>query len=224
MTTPTSTAEPNRLLDEPGESDSLERALLRAGSSHRASPNARAKVLAGLGLAAGSTTLLTGTAAAASAAKLTWTKLLLGVSVVGAVAAVPVGYYALRHPTAPVSRPAAALPMVSDPAPAPAAPDSQAVAPAAASRAATLLTEELGALDHARLSLANGDAPRALEELEAYDRRYPQGRLQIEAEVLRIDALAKVGRKDVARQRAEAFLRHHPNSVLATRVRAHLAD
>ena len=224
MTTPTSTSEPNRLLDEAGEFDSLERALLRAGSSHRASPNARAKVLAGLGLAAGSTTLLTGTAAAASVAKLTWTKLLLGVSVVGAVAAVPVGYYALRHPTAPVSRPAASLPMVSDPAPAPAAPDTQAVAPAAASRAAALLTEELGALDHARLSLANGDARRALEELEAYDRRYPQGRLQIEAEVLRIDALAKVGRKDVARQRAEAFLRHHPNSVLATRVRAHLAD
>jgi len=225
MTTPTSTSEPNRLLDEPGESSSLERALLRAGSSHRASPNARAKVLAGLGLAAGSTTLLTGTAAAASsAATLTWTKLLLGVSVIGAVAAVPVGYYALRHPTAPVSSPAASLPMVSDPAPAPAAPDTQAVAPAAASRAATLLTEELGALDHARLSLANGDARRALEELEAYDRRYPQGRLQIEAEVLRIDALAKVGRKDVARQRAEAFLRHHPNSVLATRVRAHLAD
>jgi hypothetical protein len=223
MRTPTSTSEPNRLLDEPGESNSLERALLRAGSSYRTSPNTRAKVLAGLGLAAGSTTLLTGTAAAASAAaKLTWTKLLLGVSVMGAVAAVPVGYYALRHPTAPVSRPAASLPMVSDPAPAPAAPDTQAAAPAA--RAATLLTEELGALDHARLSLANGDARRALEELEAYDRRYPQGRLQIEAEVLRIDALAKVGRKDVARQRAEAFLRHHPNSVLATRVRAHLAD
>jgi len=229
MRTPTSTSEPNRLLDEPGESGSLERALLRAGSSYRTSPNTRAKVLAGLGLAAGSTTLLTGTAAAASsAAKLTWTKLLLGVSVVGAVAAVPVGYYALRHPTAPVSRPAASLPMVSDPAPASAAQDTkqdtQAVAPAAASRAAALLTEELGALDHARLSLASGDARRALEELEAYDRRYPQGRLQIEAEVLRIDALAKVGRKDVARQRAEAFLRHHPNSVLATRVRAHLAD
>jgi hypothetical protein len=218
-------SEPNRLLDEAGEPNSLERALLRAGSSYRTSPNARAKVLAGLGLAAGSTTLLTGTAAAASAAaKLTWTKLLLGVSVVGAVAAVPVGYYALRHPTAPISRPAASLPMVSQPAPAPAAQDTQAVAPAAATRAAALLTEELGALDHARLSLANGDARRALEELEAYDRRYPQGRLQIEAEVLRIDALAKVGHKDVARQRAEAFLRHHPNSVLATRVRAHLAD
>jgi hypothetical protein len=228
MTTPTSTSEPNRLLDEPGEASSLERALLRAGSSYRTSPHSRAKVLAGLGLAAGSTTLLTGTAAAASsAATLTWTKLLLGVSIFGAVAAVPVGYYALRHPTAPVSRPAASLPMVSEPATAPAAQgqqDTQAVAPAAATRAAALLTEELGALDHARLSLANGDARRALEELEAYDRRYPQGRLQIEAEVLRIDALAKVGHKDVARQRAEAFLRHHPNSVLATRVRAHLAD
>lgn len=226
MTTPTSTSEPNRLLDELGESNSLERALLRAGSSYRTSPHTRAKVLAGLGLAAGSTTLLTGTAAAASAAaKLTWAKLLLGVSVVGAVAAVPVGYYALRHPTAPVSRPAASLPMVSEPAAAAQTQqDTQAVAPAAATRAAALLTEELGALDHARLSLASGDARRALDELEAYDRRYPQGRLQIEAEVLRIDALAKVGHKDVARQRAEAFLRHHPNSVLATRVRAHLAD
>jgi outer membrane protein assembly factor BamD (BamD/ComL family) len=86
------------------------------------------------------------------------------------------------------------------------------------------LTAELNALDHVRLSLANGDARLALAELEAYDRGFPRGRLQIEAEVLRIDALAKTGRKDAARQRAEAFLRHYPNSVLATRVRAHLAD
>jgi hypothetical protein len=225
MTTPTS-MEPSRLKDEPGESTSLERALLRVGSSYRTSPQTRARVLAGLGLA-GSTTLLAGTVAAASSAanvtKMTWmTKLLLGASVVGA-AAVPVGYYALRHPTAPASRPAASLPMVSEPTAVPAAQDSP-VAPTANSRAAALLTEELGALDHARLSLANGDARRALEELDAYDHRYPHGRLQIEAEVLRIDALAKVGHRDVARQHAEAFLRHHPNSVLATRVRAHLAD
>ena len=52
----------------------------------------------------------------------------------------------------------------------------------------------------------------------------PAGGCRLEAEVLRIDALAKVGRKDAARQRAEAFLRRHPNSVLATRVRAHVAD
>ena len=70
----------------------------------------------------------------------------------------------------------------------------------------------------------NGEGRRTLDELDAYDRRFPAGRLQIEAEVLRIDALAKIGRKDAARQHAEAFLRRYPNSVLATRVRAHVAD
>jgi hypothetical protein len=96
-------------------------------------------------------------------------------------------------------------------------------APAAAMHAATL-SAELGALDRARLSLAGGDARRALDALDTYDRRFPSGRLQVEAEVLRIDALAKLGRKDAARQHAEMFLRRHPNSVLATRVRAHVAD
>ncbi len=218
MTTEMSPSEPVRLRDEQGEDSSpLERALLRAGGSYRTSAQTRAKVLAGLGLAAGSTALLTGSAAAsvtASAAKLTWTKLLLGVSVVGATA-VPVGYYALRHAdaTAPaaVSAPVAAT--------APAAPDLST--PAARS---AMLTEELGALDHARLALAKGDARRALAELDGYDRRFPAGRLQLEAEVLRIDSLAKLGRKDAARQHAEAFLRRHPNSVLATRVRAHAGD
>ena len=226
MTTPLSTSEPNRLSEELGEnSSSLERALLRAGTSYASSPQTRVRVLAGLGLAAGSTALFTGSAAAASAAvassaaKLTWTKLLLGVSLVGATA-VPVGYYAL-HSAAPAGTPAlraaVSAPAVAEPAPAP--------APAvAATPAAALLTEELGALDHARLALVNGEGRRTLDELDAYDRRFPSGRLQIEAEVLRIDALAKLGRKDAARQRAEAFLRRYPNSVLATRVRAHVAD
>jgi len=225
MTTPLSTSEPNRLREELGEnSSSLERALLRAGSSYATSPQTRVKVLAGLGLAAGSTALFTGSAAAASAAassaaKLTWTKLLLGVSLVGATA-VPVGYYALQSAApagTPAQRAAVSAPAVAEPAPAP--------APAvAATPAAALLMEELGALDHARLALVNGEGRRTLDELDAYDRRFPGGRLQIEAEVLRIDALAKLGRKEAARQRAEAFLRRHPNSVLATRVRAHVAD
>jgi len=225
MTTPLSTSEPNRLSEELGEnSSSLERALLRAGSSYASSPQTRVRVLAGLGLAAGSTALFTGSAAAASAvassaAKLTWTKLLLGVSLVGATA-VPVGYYALHSAApagtpVPVSRPAVSAPAVAEPAPA---------LSAAATPTAALLTEELGALDHARVALVNGEGRRTLDELDAYDRRFPSGRLQIEAEVLRIDALAKLGRKDAARQRAEAFLRRYPNSVLATRVRAHVAD
>jgi hypothetical protein len=217
--------EPNRLREEGGGS-SLERALLGAGTSYRSSPHTRAKVLAGLGLA-GSATLTGSTAAAASvasAAKVTWTKLLLGVSLVGATA-VPVGYYALRRQSAaPSPRSVASAPAGSESAPAPAtgAPGANAPQEPAAARRAAMLTDELGALDHARLALSGGDARQALDELDAYDHRFPGGRLQIEAEVLRIDAFAKLGRKDVARQRAEAFLKRHPNSVLATRVRAHL--
>jgi len=222
MTTPIATSEPTRLREELGEnSSSLERALLRAGSSYKTSPNTRAKVLAGLGLAAGSSALLTGSAAAsvtASAVKLTWTKLLLGVSLVGATA-VPVGYYALRNAESNKNATASHVAV-----PGPAAPESTPAEAAPPAARAAMLSEELGALDRARLSLASGDARRALDELDGYDRRFPGGRLQLEAEVMRIDAFAKVGRKDLARQHADAFLRRHPTSVLATRVRAHLAD
>jgi hypothetical protein len=203
MTTPTSTSEPKRLREE--SDSSLERALLGAGSSSPSSSQTRAKVLAGLGLA-GSASLLAGSAAASvtSTAKLTLTKLLLGVSLVGATA-VPVGYYAYQRATAP------AAPETAQPA--------EANTPAA-----KLLADELDALDRARLSLAEGEARRALANLDAYERAFPGGRLQLEAEVLRIDALAKLGRKEAARERAESFLRRHPNSVLATRVRALVAD
>jgi hypothetical protein len=214
---PTSESEPIRLLQE--SDSSLERSLLGAGKSYASSAQTRVKVLAGLGLAAGSTALLTGSAAASTAAKLTWGKLLVGVSLVGVVSAVPIGYYALHQPVAPANAPAHRS--ISTPA----TPTEAAAAPEAQSAARTaMLTEELGALDRARLALAGGDARRALDALDGYDRRFPAGRLQIEAEVMRIDALAKIGRKDAARQHAEAFLRRHPNSVLATRVRAHVAD
>lgn len=223
MTRPVSTTDPERLLDESGTS-SLERALLGAGASYKSSPHARAKVIAGLGLA-GSATLLGGTAAASvsSAAKVTWTKLLLGLSLFGATA-VPVGYYALHRQDAPAPSEHAAGPAAIASghvagAAAPAAPEE--LTP---ERRAAMLTDELGAIDRARVALANGDARRVLEELDSYDRRFPGGRLQIEAEVMRIDAFAKLGRKDLARQHAEAFLKRHPNSVLATRVRAHIAD
>jgi hypothetical protein len=224
----TSTTDPDRLSNELAEGgSSLERALLKAGSSYASSPQTRVKVLAGLGLAVGSTAVFTGSAAAASAAtaaKFTWAKLLVGASLVGATA-VPVGYYALRSTspaTPPAHRAVMSTPAAAEPAP-PATAQEAAADAVAAARAATL-AEELQALDHARLALANGDARRTLGALDAYDRRFVGGRLQLEAEVLRIDALKKLGRKDEARQHAEAFLRRHPNSVLATRVRAQLAD
>ncbi|MEI9938046.1 MAG: hypothetical protein WDO69_12575 [Pseudomonadota bacterium] len=83
------------------------------------------------------------------------------------------------------------------------------------------LAAELAALDAARTSLSHSDPSAALVALDGYSRNFPRGRLRIEAEVLRIGALAKSGQTDAARKRAEAFLRRHPDSVLASRVRSY---
>lgn len=91
-----------------------------------------------------------------------------------------------------------------------------------ASSSGALLTGELGALDAARGALAKGEARRALALLDAYQKSYPRGRLALEAEVLRIDALARSGETQAAKQRAAAFVRRHPSSVLSTRVRGYL--
>jgi len=83
------------------------------------------------------------------------------------------------------------------------------------------LTAELAALDAARTSLGHADPAGALAALDGYAREFPRGRLKLEAEVLRIGALAKSGQTDAARKRAEAFLKLHPDSVLASRVRSY---
>jgi hypothetical protein len=223
--------EPPRLLEE--TSSPVERALLEAGTSYRTSAAVHAKTLAAVGIA--------GTAALADVARATisnsgWSKWLTTLSVMGATAAIPVGYYVLKD------RPQAAL--VQQSAPRAAAPSARAVtveAPAAApeptapaplpanpkpevrstGRSATL-AEEVDAVDAARSALARGDARSALSVLDAYARSYPRGRLALEAEVLRIHALDKSGQVESARRRAELFLRHHPKSVLASRVRRFL--
>ena len=241
--------EPVRLREE-GPS-ALERALLDAGVSYKGSASTRAKTLSALGLA-GSATLLAGATQAAplsSLAKVTWTKLLVGLSAVGAVAAVPVGYYAWQHgragqhaaapvavatpaPVMAVESPAptavgGAAPVVAPP-PAVALPAAASPEPARASQRSNprpvTLAHELSSLDAARGMLARGDGSGALARLDAYGRAYPHGRLALEAEVLRIDALEQSGRGDAARARGELFLRHHPHSVLAARVRARLGD
>src|SRR5580704_286013 len=93
-------SEPSRLRDD--SASALERALLEAGRSYRSSGSARAKTMAALGVA-GSATLLAGTAQAVpfgTVAKMTFGKLLAAISIVGAAAAVPVGYFAWQrhHP------------------------------------------------------------------------------------------------------------------------------
>jgi hypothetical protein len=231
-----------RLRDE--SASALERALLDVGRSYRSSGTARSKTMAALGVA-GSATLLAGTAQAvpfATLAKMTWGKLLAAISIVGAAAAVPVGYFAWqRHQPAKHvgSAPAiiAAKPIEAEPTQVPPALigralEEQAMENGSAgsagaahlARPPVTLAHELSSLDAARGLLARGDASGALARLDAYGRAYPHGRLGLEAEVLRIDALAESGRSDAARARAEAFLQHHPHSVLAARVRTRLGD
>jgi hypothetical protein len=230
---------------------SLERSLLDAGVAYRSPLSARAKTLAALGLA-GSAAVSVGAASAASASVATklgwsWTKL-LAISGLGAAAAVPAGYYAwdlAKAPVAPPSVSAAQIAPVSAPAPqpqsvevapvveapivetpAPVTPSAKGDARASSSSPASpsALAAELGALDAARSRLNAGDASGALSRLDDYTRSYPRGRLALEAEVLRIDALARSGQRAAAEKRAATFLRRHPNSVLASRVRAYLND
>jgi outer membrane protein assembly factor BamD (BamD/ComL family) len=96
------------------------------------------------------------------------------------------------------------------------------VKPESKTSSASALAAELGALDAVRARLSSGDASGALAKLDEYARTYPRGRLVLEAEVLRIDALAKNGQHSAAKKRAESFLTRHPKSVLASRVRGYL--
>lgn len=228
--------DPRRLRDE--AESTVELLLLEAGATYKSSDNARARTLAALGLA-GSAAVSAGAMSAATSSLLSkagWSKLLIFSGLGGAVAA-PVGYVAWQHAHRPAAIAVTAPVVAPQPAPARAVPPAepvleaenaapQPVAPApkidSKTTSASALAAELGALDAARTRLSSGDANGALAKLDDYARAYPRGRLVLEAEVLRIDALSRAGQKTQAKKRAEAFLRKHPNSVLATRVRGFL--
>jgi len=201
--------------------------------------------MSALGLAGSAAIAATGVGLSATswAAKLGWSKLLLAVAALGAVTALPVGYYVwARKPTGPVGPPmggvttSARISLPQDNSSLSKAADkptletgpAQETTRVAAPRTETktepsvALSEELGALDSARSMLASGDASGALARLDNYNKAFPKGRLQLEAEVLRIDALMKSGQQDLAKKRAQTFLAKHPNSVLAPRVRGFL--
>ena len=229
--------EPDRMLEQTGSA--LERALLHEGRAYLAPADLRAKTLAALGLA-GTASLATGGALAWLSAKTWATKLLLTLSAASVLVGIPVGYFALRHSPAPVLRPAEVPAPPTNPAatvvpptnadtpvPAPAVTPPAGITTMSSARASggggsasSALRAELAALDAARSTLASGDSVGALSFLDAYFRTFPRGRLRPEAEVLRMDALARGGRTDDARKYAQEFLRRHPNSVLAARVQS----
>lgn len=92
-------------------------------------------------------------------------------------------------------------------------------APSADSPTSTL-ANEVSALREAREALAAGQSRRALAALDAYVQRFPGGHLGLEAEELRIEALAASGNSAAAAARARSFLAAHPTSPYAHRLRA----
>jgi hypothetical protein len=82
--------------------------------------------------------------------------------------------------------------------------------------------EEGRLLANARKALRGGSPQRALEVLEGATRKFARGHLVQEREVLLIEALFATKRTSLAHERASRFLRDHPGSAHAARVRAFL--
>lgn len=80
------------------------------------------------------------------------------------------------------------------------------------------LKQELALLDRAQRDVAGGRGAQALSTLSEYRQQFPSGRLTLEAEALRIEALAASGKRSQARAEARAFLERHPKSLVAPRV------
>jgi hypothetical protein len=88
-----------------------------------------------------------------------------------------------------------------------------------AAEAPPVLESESQRMARARALLRSGNAARALSELSALERDEPRGLLVQEREALLIEALSAVGQREVARERAAAFLKRYPSSPHARAVR-----
>jgi TolA-binding protein len=96
------------------------------------------------------------------------------------------------------------------------APRATKPAPAASSD----ISGEIAAISQARGALDKGNARGALAALDKYQQDYPRGALSPEATVLRIEALNVAGDRVRAMSLGEAFLKLHPKSPHAQRVRS----
>jgi hypothetical protein len=85
---------------------------------------------------------------------------------------------------------------------------------------ASPLGGEIAVIDRAREALMAGDSDRTLAIVDDYERTRTAPRLAAEAAVLRIEALSHRGERTRAAALASAFLRDHPQSPVADRMRA----
>jgi hypothetical protein len=230
--------EPRRLLED--NPTAFERDLLTAGVSYGSSDTARQNTLAALGLVGTAAVSASMAAASTSALQKIGVLKLVALSTLGVAVLTPVGILAWKQFDVAKPVPTLVTPAVPHEKPAPRAeapapvvlnetveaPTAEAPAPKVDTRQAAsgALAAELGELDRARSKLSSGDPKGALAVLDDYARTYPRGRLGLEAEVLRIDALAQSGDMQSAKKRAESFLKRHPKGVLAPRVRRYLDD
>lgn len=137
---------------------------------------------------------------------------------------------AARSNGAAASSPATPVPQDMSPTTArdddpPAAPRRKASTPeidkrdAAPEASASALAAEAALLQRAQTAHAAGDDVAALGLLDQHAREYADGALAQERAALRVVALCAAGREDEGRAAAASFLRAHPGSVLAERVR-----
>lgn len=86
-----------------------------------------------------------------------------------------------------------------------------AVSASPSSAAADALLEEAQSLERVRARVA-ADPAGALRSLAEHHQRFPRAQLAAEREYLTIDALKRLGRREEARARAQAFLARYPSS------------
>ena len=148
-----------------------------------------------LGLAVGSAWMLKHAARATGVPTSTSNPVTLSASV-GAtpVAPLPLAWSAANTPSA-----------ASNPAP------TTAAATPTRPRDAWVAANETALLAAARAALTQ-DPQRALALTQEHTRRFPQGALSQEREVIAIEALSRLGQTSAARQRARAFERQYPGS------------
>lgn len=98
------------------------------------------------------------------------------------------------------------------------APAEAKVPVARAMDAGDRLAAELALVQRAQ-SLIAGDPARALALTVEHARRYPDGQLGMEREIVAVEALKRLGRQAEARRRAEALLERAKGSLYEERVR-----
>lgn len=120
-------------------------------------------------------------------------------------------------PVAPQSEMPPALPeVVTPPAPAPPPVEAPERVPAPAPRAAAT-PDEPAYIDSVRRAL-DTQPQRALRLARRHHERFPEGLLGEEAEVLEIEALARLGQREAAAARASAFYAQHQASPYRRRI------